>query len=145
MFHHPPHSLGGNIVPTYTDPVQTINRATNGKVQEVRYDYPIQDDYLIRDVLLLLESTGTQLVFYGHSHLWNRFVSPKGTNFLESSNMGNSCGLNILKKEFDLVPDAISGVCSSSPLVLRELANFTNIPVFNNIKWNVDQLFELLE
>jgi hypothetical protein len=92
MFHHPPHSLGGNIVPAYTDPVQTINRAANGKVQEVRYDYPLQNDYLIRDVLPLLESAGTQLVFYGHSHLWNRFVSPVGTNFLESSNVGNSYG-----------------------------------------------------
>jgi Calcineurin-like phosphoesterase len=92
MFHHPPHSLGGNIVPAYTDPVQTIDRAANGQVKSVRYDYPLQDDYLIRDVVPLLESAGTQLVFYGHSHLWNRFVSPAGTNFLESSNVGNSYG-----------------------------------------------------
>lgn len=92
MFHHPPHSLGGNIVPAYTDPVQTIDRDTNGQVQAVRYDYPLQDDYLIRDVAPLIESAGTQLVFYGHSHLWNRFISPAGTNFLESSNVGNSYG-----------------------------------------------------
>jgi hypothetical protein len=92
MFHHPPHSLGGNIVPAYTDPVQTINRAANGQVKAVRYDYPLQADYLIRDVVPLIESAGTQLVFYGHSHLWNRFVSPVGTNFLESSNVGNSYG-----------------------------------------------------
>ncbi|RUS97884.1 hypothetical protein DSM107003_17590 [Trichormus variabilis SAG 1403-4b] len=33
-----------------------------------------------------------QLVFYGHSHLWNRFVSSSGMNFLETSNVGNSYG-----------------------------------------------------
>jgi Calcineurin-like phosphoesterase len=92
MFHHPPHSLGENIVPPYTDPIQTIDRAANGKVTAVRYDYPIQDDYLIRDVVPLIESAGAQLVFYGHSHLWNRFIGSTGTNFLESSNVGNSYG-----------------------------------------------------
>ncbi len=33
-----------------------------------------------------------QLVFYGNSHLWNRFVSDSGMNFLETSNVGNSYG-----------------------------------------------------
>ena len=65
--------------------------------------------------------------------------------FAAQDTFGAIGGLNILKKEFDLVPDAISGICSSSPLVLRELAEFTNIPVFNNIEWDVDQIFELLE
>ena len=32
------------------------------------------------------------MVFYGHSHLWNRFRSPKGTHFLEASNVGNTYG-----------------------------------------------------
>jgi hypothetical protein len=40
----------------------------------------------------LLEESGVQLVFYGHSHLWNRFVSSSGTNYLETSNVGNSYG-----------------------------------------------------
>jgi hypothetical protein len=53
-------------------------------------------------------------------------------------------GLNVLKNEFGLVPDAISGVCSSSPLFLRELAEFTDISVFNNIDCNLKQLSELL-
>lgn len=92
MFHHPPHTLGDNIVPAYTDPVQVINRNSNGQIQEIRYEYPIEQDYLIRDVVPLLESAGVQLVFYGHSHLWNRFVSSKGMHFLESSNVGNSYG-----------------------------------------------------
>ena len=43
-------------------------------------------------------------------------------------------GLKTLKDKFDLVPDLISGVCSSSPLLIRELADFTNIPVLNSIE-----------
>ncbi|MCZ8127455.1 MAG: metallophosphoesterase family protein [Microcystis sp. LE19-114.1B] len=92
MFHHPPHTLGVNIVPPYTDPVPTIQRDTTGTVTSVRYDYPQENDYIIRDLIPLLESAKVNLVFYGHSHLWNRFLSPKGMNFLESSNVGNSYG-----------------------------------------------------
>ena len=92
MFHHPPHTLGGNIVPPYTDPLPTIQEDATGKVTSVRYDYPQENDYIIRDLIPLLESAKVNLVFYGHSHLWNRFLSPNGTNFLESSNVGNSYG-----------------------------------------------------
>jgi hypothetical protein len=92
MFHHPPHSLGDNIVPPYTDPVQLIERDANGNITAVRYEYPKADDYIIRDVEPLLEAAGVQLVFYGHSHVWNRFVSPSGMHFLETSNVGNSYG-----------------------------------------------------
>jgi hypothetical protein len=89
MFHHPPHSLGENVVPPYTDPVLTIAHIGD-KIQSIRYEYPQSEDYLIRDVVPLLERSGVQLVFYGHSHLWNRFVNAKGTHFLETSNVGNS-------------------------------------------------------
>jgi hypothetical protein len=92
MFHHPPHTLGDNIVPAYTNPVQIIERDHNSQVKAVRYEYPKNADYIIRDVVPLLEAAGVQLVFYGHSHLWNRFVSPSGINFLETSNVGNSYG-----------------------------------------------------
>lgn len=92
MLHHPPHTLGDNIVPAYTDPVQTIERDAAGKITAVRYEYPKSADYLIRDVMPLLEAAGTHLVFCGHSHLWNRFVSPNGTHYLETSNVGNSYG-----------------------------------------------------
>jgi Calcineurin-like phosphoesterase len=92
MLHHPPHTLGGNIVPAYTDPVQIIERDADGNIKAVRYEYPKDADYLIRDVIPLLETAGVQLVFYGHSHLWNRFVSPSGMHFLETSNVGNSYG-----------------------------------------------------
>jgi hypothetical protein len=64
--------------------------------------------------------------------------------FAAHDTFGAIGGLNVLKSEFGLVPDAISGVCSSSPLFLRELAEFTDIPVFNNIDCNLKQLSELL-
>ncbi len=53
-------------------------------------------------------------------------------------------GLRILKERFNMVPDALSGVCSSSPLSLRELAEFTDIPVFNNANPDLTQLAEIL-
>ena len=92
MFHHPPHTLGDNIVPAYTNPVQIIERDNNDNITSVRYEYPKEQDYIIRDLIPLLEKAGVQLVFYGHSHLWNRFVSPSGMHFLETSNVGNTYG-----------------------------------------------------
>lgn len=53
-------------------------------------------------------------------------------------------GINILKNNFDLVPDVISGVCSGSPLLIRELSEFTKIPILNNIEWNLKEISELL-
>ena len=53
-------------------------------------------------------------------------------------------GIDVLKNRFGLVPSAISGVCSSSPLALKELSEFTDIPVFNNLEWDLKQLSELL-
>lgn len=92
MLHHPPHTLGGNIVPAYTEPVQIIEGDEDGNIKAVRYEYPLDADYIIRDVMPLLEAEDVQLVFYGHSHLWNRFISPSGMHFLETSNVGNSYG-----------------------------------------------------
>ncbi|HLO48829.1 MAG TPA: metallophosphoesterase family protein [Kamptonema sp.] len=99
MFHHPPHTLGDNIVPAYTDPVQIIDRDENGDIKMIRYEYPKENDYIIRDVMPLLENADVQLVLYGHSHLWNRFVSPSGMHFLETSNVGNSYGAAIGQRQ----------------------------------------------
>jgi len=95
MFHHPPHTLGGNIVPPFTNPQPRETYAKDGKLTSRHYDYPIKDDYIIRDLIPLLESAGVQLVYYGHSHLWNRFQSDSGMHFLESSNVGNSYGAHL--------------------------------------------------
>ncbi len=95
MLHHPPHTLGGNIVPPYTDPQPKLDYTEEGEVKSRYYDYPIENDYIIRDLIPLLESAGVQLVYYGHSHLWNRFQSDSGMHFLESSNVGNSYGAHV--------------------------------------------------
>jgi hypothetical protein len=53
-------------------------------------------------------------------------------------------GLAILKQELDLVPDAISGICSSSPLGIRELQNYTDLPIFNSIQRDLERLASIL-
>ena len=105
MMHHPPHTLGGNIVPAFTDPVAVENRGDSGELASIQYEYPKEDDYIIRDLIPLIENSDTQLVFYGHSHLWNRFVSESGLNFLETSNVGNSYGAH-LEENFRETPTA---------------------------------------
>ena len=107
MFHHPAHTLGDNIVPAYTDPVQIIERDDNNNIISVRYEYPKDKDYIIRDLIPLLEESGVQLVLYGHSHLWNRFVSPSGMHFLETSNVGNSYGAAYEDRKRNNLPDTI--------------------------------------
>lgn len=92
MMHNPSHGLGDNSVPVYADPVQILDRDEKGRLTGVRYDYPLADDEYIRDVEPLLEEAGVQLMLNGHSHLWNRFVTPGGLNVLETSNVGNSYG-----------------------------------------------------
>lgn len=91
MLHHPPHSLGDNIVPPFTDPVPVLDRWPDGSLKAVRYEYPRADDSIARDLVPLLEQAGVHLVFYGHSHLWNRFVNGN-THYLETSNVGNTYG-----------------------------------------------------
>lgn len=101
MFHHPPHTLGDNIVPAYTNPVPVIEYGDEKKeeIKSIRYEYPLEKDYIINDLEPLLEAAGVHLVFYGHSHLWNRFISSQGMNFLESSNVGNSYGAYVGEKQ----------------------------------------------
>jgi 3',5'-cyclic AMP phosphodiesterase CpdA len=105
MLHHPPHTLGGNIVPAFTNPVVKYDRWGDGRLKAVRYEYPLEDDYIARDLVPLLEQAGVDLVLYGHSHLWNRFVSPNGTHYLETSNVGNSYGA-YWKEEARKIPPA---------------------------------------
>lgn len=52
--------------------------------------------------------------------------------------------LDVLKQEFNLVPDAISGICSSSPLGIKELQAFTNLPIFNSIQRDLNHLASIL-
>lgn len=104
MLHHPPHTLGDNIVPPFTDPVPIYDRNPDGSLRSIRYEYPIQNDYIIRDLVPLLEAAGVHLVLYGHSHLWNRFESSTGMHFLETSNVGNTFGAYWKKESRPLPP-----------------------------------------
>jgi len=65
--------------------------------------------------------------------------------FSADSALGAIGGIVTLKEKFGLIPDAISGVCSSSPLAIRELKEFTDIPVISNIDPNVKEFFEILK
>ena len=115
MVHHPPHTLGENGVPPYTDPVQVIEHHADGSLKAVRYEYPKPADQITRDLVPLLESAGVQLVFYGHSHLWNRFISSRGTHYLESSNVGNSYGAWIEEKKRPVPADDVNSVAAGDP------------------------------
>ena len=63
--------------------------------------------------------------------------------FCANDAFGAIGGLSTLKT-MGLTPDAISGVCSSSPLSVRELSAFTDIPIFNSIETNVSSLVQIL-
>jgi hypothetical protein len=63
--------------------------------------------------------------------------------FCANDAFGAIGGLNVLKS-MDLKPDAISGVCTSSPLGVRELSSFTEIPIFNSVDIDVNYLVEIL-
>ena len=104
MLHHPPHSLGFNVVPPFTDPIPLFDRNDDGSLRAIRYEYPIQDDYIIRDLIPLLEAADVDLVLYGHSHLWNRFIGSTGIHFLETSNVGNTYGAFWQEKRRDIPP-----------------------------------------
>ena len=90
MFHFQYHSLGGNQIPPFTDPVPDMVKDPVTGLDMVTYDYPIDNDYIDRYVAPLLEDSGVDLVYTAHSHIWNRFMTASGMNILESSNIGNT-------------------------------------------------------
>lgn len=58
--------------------------------------------------------------------------------------LGALGGIQVLRDRFGLVPDAISGRCSSSPLSIQELREQSDIPVFDNMRHDLRQLGEIL-
>ncbi len=63
--------------------------------------------------------------------------------FCASDAFGAIGGLDTLAG-FGLKPDVLSGVCSSSPLSVRELSAFTNVPVFSSSEPDTNGLAEVL-
>ncbi|MDD9206204.1 metallophosphoesterase, partial [Georgenia sp. 10Sc9-8] len=92
MLHEGPQGLGDNVMPHFADPVRIEETDDAGNVVGVRYEYPAEGNVLVNDLQPMLEEAGVDLVHNGHSHLWNRFRSEAGTNYLETSNTGNSYG-----------------------------------------------------
>ena len=87
----------------------------------------IADGILQRETAMLLSSSDVKsrihkLVFAAHD------------------SMGAIGGVKVMKELYDLTPDAISGVCSSSPLGLKEMKRFCDIPVFNNMHWDLKEI-----
>lgn len=64
--------------------------------------------------------------------------------FCAGDALGVIGGIKVLQERFGLVPDAISGICSSSPLAIQELREFTDIPVFDNMARDLNQMSEIL-
>ena len=53
-------------------------------------------------------------------------------------------GLRILKEEFNLEPDAISGLCSSSPLAMREIQSFTDLPILQSMQKDFKNIYSII-
>ena len=53
-------------------------------------------------------------------------------------------GIEVLKENFDLVPDAISGLISSSPLLIRELEESSTTPIVNSMDVDLEQVSRVL-
>ncbi|MBN1437115.1 MAG: hypothetical protein JW936_08560 [Sedimentisphaerales bacterium] len=64
--------------------------------------------------------------------------------FCAADAFGAIGGLDILKNRFGLTPDLISGLCSSSPLLVKELQEFTTVPIFNSAMPNIGRLVATL-
>jgi hypothetical protein len=64
--------------------------------------------------------------------------------FCASDAFGAIGGIRILKERFGLQPDAISGLCSSSPLFIKELSEYSQLPVFSSVDINISLLQSIL-
>lgn len=92
MFHQPVHGVGDNSIPAYVHPEQIIDRAEDGSITAIRYEYPLENDIFVRDVEPLLNEAGVQIVHNGHSHVWYHVENEAGLDFFETSNVGNNYG-----------------------------------------------------
>lgn len=57
---------------------------------------------------------------------------------------GAAGGLEMLRRDFGMTPHAISGVCSSSPLALREISGFTGIPILKSVERDYKAIYSLI-
>lgn len=64
--------------------------------------------------------------------------------FCANDAFGAIGGLRVLEERFGLIPNAISGICSNSPLFIKELADYSNLPLFSSVDINIDQMKSIL-
>jgi hypothetical protein len=64
--------------------------------------------------------------------------------FCASDTFGAIGGIHVLEDNYDLHPDAISGIVASSPLGIRELTDYTKVPAFDASEPDLRVLSELL-
>ncbi|MCJ7771659.1 MAG: hypothetical protein MUP22_00840, partial [Desulfobacterales bacterium] len=64
--------------------------------------------------------------------------------FCAADSAGVVGGLQVLRESFDLSPCAISGLCTSSPLAIREIAEFSDIPILKSINRDFRKIYELI-
>ena len=55
-----------------------------------------------------------------------------------------SGGQEMLREKFDLEPDAISGLCSGSPLPMPEIRCFTNLPILKSMEKDCRKVFGII-
>jgi len=65
--------------------------------------------------------------------------------FCAADSAGAAGGLRILEESFDLAPHAISGLCSSSPLSIREIGTFTDIPVIKSMERDFKAVYNIIK
>ena len=119
MFHNPVYTVGENQIPAFANPIQHIEKDETGHIKDIWYEYPKDQNILIRDVVPLFDKYRPKLVFTAHDHVWSRFQS-EGVDYLESSNAGNSLGAipegGSNKKPVYSIPDAdIGGLSFREP------------------------------
>jgi hypothetical protein len=64
--------------------------------------------------------------------------------FAARDTFGALGGIEILRTRFGLAPDAISGIIASSPLLVRELAEHSAIPIINSVDIDLDEFCQVL-
>ncbi len=91
----------------------------------------IADGILQRETRMLLENSAVQSRIH-------KLI------FCAADAAGAAGGLQILRESFNLIPDAISGLCSSSPLALNEIQSFSEIPILKSIERDYKSIYALI-
>ena len=64
--------------------------------------------------------------------------------FCAKDSVGVAGGVQILKDKFDMTPDLLSGIFSSTPLYAREIAEISRIPFFDSLNADVEVITKAL-